>query len=146
MRAQYPFTALLSATTLLAACETNTAPDVLPPDDPEISVLTVAPSFATIEGRRFTKLTALMAGSSAQTPQELVSWVSSDTNVATVAPGGLVEGRKAGRVQITARLESARGFATIVVLEQVAKKPSSPPQAPKSKPSQSQNEATLRVR
>jgi Big-like domain-containing protein len=130
MRAQYQLTALLSAVTLLAGCETNTAPDLPPSDEPEVSVLTIAPGFATIEGRRLTKLTALLSGSASGAPQELVRWVSSDTNVATVAPGGLVEGRKAGRVQITARLESARGFATIVVLEQVAKKPSSPSRPP----------------
>jgi hypothetical protein len=131
MRAQYPLTALLFAATLLAACETNTAPDLPPADDPEVSILTVAPSFARIDGLRFTKLTAVLSGSATGTPQELVTWVSSDTNVATVASGGLVKGRKAGQVQITASWESARGFATVVVLDQVAKKPISPPALPR---------------
>ena len=57
----------------------------------------------------------------------MVTWISSDTNVATVARGGLVEARKAGRVLITAKWESARGSATVVVLDQVGKKPTSPP-------------------
>ena len=131
MRAQHQCTALLSVVTLLAACETNTAPDLPDSDQSAVSILTVAPSFATIEGQRLTRLTAVLSGSAVGTPQELVSWASSDTNVATVAPGGMVEGRKAGRVLITARLESARGFATILVVDQVAKKPSSPPQPPR---------------
>jgi len=126
MRAQYPFTALLSTAALIGACESNTGPQLPPPDEP-LGVLTVAPSFATIEGRRVIKLTASLAGSAAEAPQDQAVWASSDTNVATVARGGLVEGRKAGRVLITASWASARGSATIVVLDQVAKKPLSPP-------------------
>jgi hypothetical protein len=130
MRAQYPFTALLSAAAFLAACETNTSPD-LPPDEPEPTVLNVAPSFATIEGERVIKLRAILSGSAAGAPQELVTWISSDTNIATVERGGLVAGRKAGRVLITASWESARGSATILVLDRVSKKPES---GPKPKP------------
>jgi hypothetical protein len=125
MRAQYPLTTLLSVAFLLAACETSTSPDPLP-DDPEPSVLTVAPSFATIGGERFTKLEAIVSGPTAEAPEGMVTWISSDTNVATVGRGGLVEGRKAGRVLITAKWESARGSATVVVLDQVAKKPAKP--------------------
>jgi Bacterial Ig-like domain (group 2) len=125
MRAQYPLTTLLSAAVLLAACDLSTSPDPLP-DKPEPAVLTVTPSFATIGGERFTKLAAALSGSAAGVPEEMVTWTSSDTNVATVARGGLVEGRKAGRVLITAKWESALGSATVVVLDQVAKKPASP--------------------
>jgi hypothetical protein len=126
MRAQYPFTALLSAAALLAACETNTSPED-PPDEPELRVLTVAPSFATIEGQRVIKLTAILSGSAAEAPKGLVTWISSDTSVATVAPGGLVEGRKAGRALITASWKSARGSATVVVENPIIMKPVSPP-------------------
>jgi Bacterial Ig-like domain (group 2) len=126
MRAQYPFTALLSAAALLAACETNTGPD-LPPDESEPMVMNVAPSFATIEGQRFIKLTAILSGSTAEAPQELVTWSSSDTNVATVGRGGLVEGRKAGRALITASWRSASGSATVVVQNPIIMKPVSPP-------------------
>jgi uncharacterized protein YjdB len=125
MRARNPITTMLTATILLAACESPTGPEVRS-EEPGVTVLTVAPSTATIEGQRFTKLTAILSGSATGAPQELVTWVSSDTNVATVARGGLVQGRKAGRVLITAKYESARGSATVVVLDQVAKKPSSP--------------------
>ena len=124
MRVQYPFTTFLFAAALLAACDMSTSPE--PPDEPEPAVLTVAPSFATIGGERFTRLAALLSGSAAGVPEEMVTWISSDTNVATVARGGLVEARKAGRVLITAKWESARGSATVVVLEQVGKKPASP--------------------
>ena len=134
MRAQYPLTALLSAAALLAACETNTSPD-LPPDEPGPTVLNVAPSFATIEGERVIKLRALLAGSAAGAPRELVTWISSDTNVATVASGGLVQGRKAGRVLITASWESAQGSATVVVVDRVSKKPGPAPK-PGSAPCQ----------
>ena len=125
MRAQYPFATFLFAAALLAACDLSTSPEPLP-DEPEPGVLTVAPSFATIGGERFTRLAAVLSGSAAEVPEEMVTWISSDTNVATVARGGLVEARKAGRVLITAKWESARGSATVVVLEQVGKKPASP--------------------
>jgi hypothetical protein len=127
MRAQYPLTALLSAAALLAACETNTGPELPPPDESGPTILTVSPSFVTIEGKQFTKLRAILSGPAAGAPQDQVTWISSDTNVATVAGGGLVEGRKAGRVLITADWESARGSATVVVLDQVIKKPGQKP-------------------
>jgi hypothetical protein len=125
MRAQFPFNALLSAAALLAACESSTSPEPSP-DESEPRVLNVAPTFATIEGRRFIKLTAILSGSAAEAPQQLVTWTSSDTNVATVAQGGLVEGRKAGRVLISASLRSALGSATVVVLNPIAMKPGPP--------------------
>lgn len=128
MPAQYLLGTLLSAAVLLAGCESNTGP-IEPPTDGTgmVSILSVAPSFSTIEGRSITKLRALMAGSGKEPPAEQVTWVSSDTNVATVARGGLVEGRRAGRVLITASYAVARGSATVVVLNPVRKKPGSPP-------------------
>ncbi|MGH7580773.1 MAG: Ig-like domain-containing protein [Gemmatimonadales bacterium] len=128
MRALHPLQAIVSAAVLLVACDSTTGPDLPPPsDDSGISVLTVAPSFATIDGLRFVKLTALLSGAATGAPQSEVAWASSDTNVATVRAGGLVEGRKAGRVQISATWQSAHGSATVIVLNQVAKKPTDPP-------------------
>lgn len=127
MRALLPLEVIVSAATLLVACNSTTGPEPPRPDDPGVSVLTVAPSFATIEGERFVKLTAILSGAAQGAPQSEVVWFSSDTNVAAVRAGGLVEGRKAGRVQISATWESAHGSATVVVLNQVAKKPSFPP-------------------
>ena len=125
MRAMFPLLVIASAGTLLVACNSTTGPELpLPSDDPGISVLTVAPSFATIEGDHIVKLTAILSGSSALgLSQSDVAWSSSDTNVATVSAGGLVGGRKAGRVQIAANWKTAHGSATVVVLSQVAKKP-----------------------
>jgi hypothetical protein len=129
MRAVLPLQVILSAATLLVACNSTTGPD-LPSDDPGISVLTVAPSFATIDGERFVKLTAILSGSPTRgVPLSQVAWSSSDTNVATVRSGGLVQGRKAGRVQIAASWKTAHGSATVVVLNLVGKKPA--PDSPK---------------
>ena len=128
MRAVLPLEVIVSAATLLVACNSTTGPELPPPsDDPGVSVLTVAPSFATIGGDRFVKLTAILSGDAALgIPQSTVVWSSSDTNVATVRSGGLVEGRKAGRVQIAATWKTAHGSATVVVLDQVSKKPDFP--------------------
>jgi len=128
MRALLPLQVIVSAATLLVACNSTTGPELPPPsDDPGISVLTVSPSFATIDGERFIKLTAILSGSATRgVSLSEVAWSSSDTNVATVRAGGLVEGRKAGRVLIAATWKTAHGSATVVVLNQVAKKPESP--------------------
>jgi hypothetical protein len=133
MRAVLPLQVIVSATTLLIACNSTTGPELPPPDDSGISVLTVAPSYATIDGNRFVKLTAALSGSGAGSMHASeVTWSSSDTNVATVGAGGLVEGRKAGRVLIAADWKAAHGSATVVVLNQISKKPDSPdsPDAP----------------
>jgi hypothetical protein len=124
MRARLPLEVIVSAATLLVACNSTTGPELPPPDELGVLVLTVAPSYATIDGDRFVKLTAILSGPAARgVPLSQVAWSSSDTNVATVRSGGLVEGRKAGRVQIAANWKTAHGSATVVVLEQVSKKP-----------------------
>jgi hypothetical protein len=132
MRARIPIELVVSAATLLVACNSTTGPELPPPDDTGmISVLTVAPSTATIDGGRFVKLTARVigqAGVGAAPPA--VTWFSSDTNVATVHADGLVEGRKAGRVQVVATWQAARGSALVTVLNPVRKKPSIPCQEP----------------
>ena len=127
MRALLPLALIVSAATLSVACNSTTGPELPPPDDLGVTGLTVAPSYAIIDGNRFVKLAAILSGSAARgvSPSE-VAWSSSDTNVATVGFGGLVEGRKAGRVQIAATWKTAHGSATVVVLNQVAKKPNVP--------------------
>ena len=128
MRSALPFRVILSGATLLIACNSTTGPDLPPPsDDPGIFVLTVAPSLATIDRKTFVQLTAtLSGGATLGVPLSEVVWSSSDTNVATVRSGGLVEARKAGRVQIAASWQTAHGSATVVVMDQVGKKPSTP--------------------
>jgi hypothetical protein len=122
MRALLPLEVIVSAAILLVACSSTTGPERTP-DDPGVSGLTVTPSYATIDGDRVITLTAILHGSAARGAPSEVVWASSDTNVATVRAGGLVEGRKAGRVQIAATWKTARGSATVVVLNQVSKKP-----------------------
>lgn len=130
MRAVLPLEVIVSAAILLVACNSTTGPELPPPDDLGVLVLTVAPSYATIDGDRFVKLTAILSGSATRgVPLSEVAWSSSDTNVATVRTGGLVEGRKAGRVQIAATWQTAHGSATVVVLNQVGMKPA--PESPK---------------
>ena len=130
MRALLPLEVIVSAATLLVACNSTTGPELPPPDDIGVLVLTVAPSYATIDGDRFVKLTAILSGSASRgVPLSQVAWSSSDTNVATVRAGGLVAGRKAGRVQIAATWQTAHGSATVVVLNQVGMKPT--PDSPK---------------
>ena len=127
MRALLPLQVIVSAATLLVACDSTTGPELPPPDEPRVSVLTIAPSFATIDGDRFVKLTAILSGSGTRgVPLSEVAWSSSDINVATVRAGGLVEGRKAGRVRIAATWQAAHGSATVVVLNQVGMKPHPP--------------------
>jgi Bacterial Ig-like domain (group 2) len=132
MRALLPLELVASAATLLIACNSPTGPETPPPsDDPGVTVLTVAPSYATINGDRVIKLSAILAGGATRgVGLSQVAWSSSDTNVATVRAGGLVEGRKAGRVLITATWKTAQGSATIVVLNQVGVKPA-PPGSPR---------------
>jgi len=129
MRALLPLQVIVSAATLLVACNSTTGPELPPPsDDPGISVLTVMPSSATISGVPFVKLTAILSGNATRGASlSEVAWSSSDTNVATVRADGLVEARKAGRVQIVATWKTAHGSATVVVLNQVGKKPAPPP-------------------
>jgi uncharacterized protein YjdB len=127
MRALLPLEVILSAAALLVACNSTTGPELPPPDDTGISVLTVTPSFATINGNRFVRLTAILSGSATRgAALSEVAWSSSDTNVAIVRAGGLVEGRKTGRVQIAATWKTAHGSATVVVLNDAGKKPDIP--------------------
>ena len=129
MRALLPLEVIVSAT-LLVACNSTTGPELPPPDDLGVLVLTVAPSYATIDGDRVVKLTAILSGRAARgVPLSQVAWSSSDTNVATVRAGGLVEGRKDGRVQIAATWQTAHGSATVAVLNQAGMKPA--PDSPK---------------
>jgi len=130
MRAVLPLEVIVSAAILLVACNSTTGPELPPPHDLGVLVLTVAPSYATIDGDRFVKLTAILSGSATRgVPLSEVAWSSSDTDVATVCAGGLVEGRKDGRVQIAATWQTAHGSATVVVLNQVGMKPA--PDSPK---------------
>lgn len=107
---------------LIAACQSDaTAPPIRP--DPPVG-LSVDPRLATIDGGNTLRLTATMRhtdGSSSTPPG--VSWTSADETIATVAADGVVQGRKAGRVQIVASWHASRGSSLVTVLDPTAKQP-----------------------
>jgi hypothetical protein len=84
--------------------------------------LTVVPSIATVDGGKFLKLTAslhLPDGSKTAAPD--VTWHSADGVIATVGSDGIVEGLRAGQVQIVATWHDSRGSSLITVLDPAAK-------------------------
>ncbi len=124
MRAILHYTTAIVAASLVAACQSDaTAP--LPPPDPPLT-LSVAPTLATIHGGKIVRLSATVRhtdGSSSAPPD--VRWISADETIATVE-NGLVNGLKAGRVQIVATWHDSRGSSVIVVLNPTATKPPPP--------------------
>jgi hypothetical protein len=127
MRTNVSIELALSAALMLVGCDSTTAPELPPPDVAMVPVLTVVPRAATVDGGNSIRLTATLSATNPQTrtpPQ--VAWISSDTNVATIRPDGLVEGRKAGRAQIVATWQAARGSALITVRSPVKKKSDQP--------------------
>ena len=84
--------------------------------------LTVVPSIATVDGGRFLRLTAslhLPDGSKATAPD--VTWQSADGSIATVGTDGLVQGLRAGRVQIVATWHDSRGSSLVTVVDPTVK-------------------------
>ena len=108
MRAQYPFTALLSAAALLAACGIEHRPG-RPAARARAHGHERRPQLRHDRGPARHQAHGDPVRIGFRAPQELVTWSSSDTNVATVARGGLVEGRRAGRALITASWKLAHG-------------------------------------
>jgi hypothetical protein len=127
MRTNLPIALALIAALALVACDSTTGPEPPPPGVAMVPVLIVAPSTASVDGGQSIKLTATLAGANPPTgaPSQ-VAWSSSDTNVATIRADGMVEGRKAGRVQIVAVWQAARGSALVTVRSQVKKKSDRP--------------------
>jgi uncharacterized protein YjdB len=84
--------------------------------------LTVVPSIATVDGGKFLKLTAslhLQDGSKATAPD--VTWQSADGTIATVGSDGIVQGLRAGRVQIVATWHDSRGSSLVTVVDPAIK-------------------------
>ncbi len=100
-----PFALLIAA-----ACEsssTTPAPS---------GVLQVSTSASTVRAGDTATVTASVAG----TPVTGAAWTSSDATVATVSAAGLVTGRRAGRVTITASTGSAAGQVAVRVVPDFA--------------------------
>ena len=84
--------------------------------------LTVVPSIATVDGGKLLRLTAslhLPDGSTATAPD--VSWRSADDSIATVDADGIVQGFRAGRVQIVATWHDSRGSSLVTVVDPAGK-------------------------
>jgi uncharacterized protein YjdB len=89
--------------------------------DPPVG-LTVVPGTATVDGGRPLRLTArlrLPDGSTATTTE--ATWSSSDGTIATVGVDGVVEGVRAGQVQIVATWHDSRGSSLVTVVGRTSK-------------------------
>ncbi len=105
-----------TVSTLLAllACGGATVRTEAPP--PVAAVVVIPPS-PKVEAGLTVQLTATPEDASGHPlPGRAVTWASSDANVATVSPSGLVEGKTAGWAAITAASEGSSGTAAITVL------------------------------
>src|SRR6266545_3144578 len=105
-----------TVSTLLAllACGGATVRTEAPP--PVAAVVVIPPS-PKVEAGLTVQLTATPEDASGHPlPGRAVTWASSDANVATVSPSGLVEGKTAGWAAITAASEGRSGTAAITVL------------------------------
>lgn len=117
-----PSLALVLAAAAVMGCQSDaTSPLAVQPDGPPLSVI---PSYATLNGGAFLKLTASVrnADGSKSTPAD-VRWLSADGTIASVAADGTVQGLREGQVQIIASWHDSRGSSLVNVISPVAKKP-----------------------
>jgi len=115
---------LLSLVVVAAAatlgCQSDATAPLIVEADPV--GLTVVPSIATIDGGKLLRLTAslhLPDGSTATAPD--VTWRSADGSIASVGSDGIVQGLRAGRVQIVATWHDSRGSSLVTVIDPAAK-------------------------
>lgn len=126
MRALTLLTIVAAAAASVVGCQSDaTAPLVVEPAPPS---LTVVPAVATVGGGSFIRLAARVRNQDGTTSEPTdVRWSSADESIATVGAGGLVQALQAGRVQIVAAWKDSRGSSTVIVADQVAKKPGDTP-------------------
>ena len=121
--------ALLTLACLLPAC--NDGEDLQGADPPAVAEVAVAGSATTIAVGDSVQLEAV-ARDSAGNPLEdrAVEWRSANTAVATVSTSGVVTGRSAGQVEITATVETVTGRIAITVSSTEPPPPPPPPPPP----------------
>lgn len=121
MRTARLFSLAFAAAASVAGCQSGaTNPqDPEPPSDP----LTVAPSYATLNGGQVIRLTVTLAGpNGSKTTPDNVRWSSADERIASVGQDGTVHALQAGRVLIIAEYKASRGSSLVQVADQVSKK------------------------
>lgn len=108
----------MGTTEITASYQGQTSPAVtLEVTAATVTSLTVAPSTATIANgltQQFTA-TATFTDTSTQDVTDLVSWVSSDTGVATITADGLAQGVSEGSATISANYEGSSNTADLTV-------------------------------
>jgi uncharacterized protein YjdB len=116
MRTLQSLPAAVVLTAVLAGCSGSTGPGGSSETDPP--KLTIVPSVAAIESGGSIRLTAQVSASDGTqwTPADL-TWRSSDSSVASVGPGGLVQAVSAGDVQIVGEWEGTTSVARVKVTE-----------------------------
>jgi Tol biopolymer transport system component len=83
---------------------------------PVPAYIDVLPAYITVNlGASVTLDATVKDAAGASLPDAAVTWVSSNTDVATVTPAGLVTGVGPGATQVTAHSGNIDGFATIIV-------------------------------
>lgn len=121
MRRPSSLSLVLAAAAVMGCQSDATSPLAVQPDGPPLSVI---PSYATLNGGAFLRLTASVrnADGSKSTPAD-VRWLSADGTIASVAADGTVQGLREGKVQIIATWHDSRGSSLVTVVGPVAKKP-----------------------
>ncbi|WP_052729929.1 beta strand repeat-containing protein [Photobacterium halotolerans] len=108
----------MGTTQITASYQGQTSPAVpLEVTAATVTSLAITPSTATIANgltQQFTA-TATFTDASTQDVTDLVSWVSSDTSVATITADGLAQGVSEGSATISANYEGSSDTATLTV-------------------------------
>jgi uncharacterized protein YjdB len=112
------FVVVTAAATL--GCQSDATAPLTVESDP--AALTVVPSFATVDGGKLLRLTAsIHLPDGSITTASDVTWHSADGTIASVGADGLVQGLRAGRVQIVATWHDSRGSSLVTVVDPTVK-------------------------
>ena len=109
------FVAALGVLATSVACNEDTLTPTPPP--PGETILTVVPRTATIHAGQVVGLKARLVDEFGDALEGSISWKSSNDEIATVAPTGVVFGRSAGHVTITASSLGKNQSSMVSVLQ-----------------------------
>jgi glucose/arabinose dehydrogenase len=121
--------ALLTLTCLLPACDNGE--DLQGADPPAVAEVAVEAPATTIAVGDSVQLEAVVRDSAGNSLEDrAIEWASANPAVATVSPSGLVIGRSAGEVEISATVEAVTGRVAITVSSTEPPPPPPPPPPP----------------